>query len=259
MDWYEVPASVLASGHPLPKYISLEPCDNLLEIIKAETCIVQYGEDDRPWFNESTRKPGRRISKENATLRKFVRDQEGAPQAPKLENIRYRVMRTLKKVLRRIAAGKSAGSRGLLQFQYNSGLGAYWFALMQEFAMNHEKSVLRFAELQNGPKVDQSKVSGNSRFSTYNNPYMDHVFSNYEIRVIYRLFVNLLFSDDRPHSLNTRFKILCCPKSTHGEECMEKWREFRKMMEDYLGAHIQSPDETIPELAAPPVPLSLNP
>ena len=259
MDWYEVPAGVLVSGHPLPKHISLEPCDSLLAFLRTETSTGQYEEDGRPCLSESVRKPGRRVSKENATLRKFVRDQEGTPQPPKLENMRYRVMRTLKKVLRRMAAGKSAGSRGLLQFQYGNGLGAHWYSQMQEFTMNHQRSVLRFAELQNGPKVDQSKASGTSNFSTYNNPYMDHVFTSYEIRVIYRLFVNLLFSDERPLSLNQRFKILCCPKSSHNEECIEKWAEFRTMMEDYLGAHIQSPDERIPELTLPPSPPSLNP
>lgn len=252
MDWYVVPASVLSSSHPLPRHVSLEPCDQLLALITTQIATVTETEEDKTNVPDVNRKPGRRISKENAILRKFVRDQEGiAPQPPKLENIRYRVMRTLKKLLRRLAVNKSPGSRGLLQFQYNLGQGAYWYSKMQEYASSHHRTIYRFSELQNGPKVDQSRTTGTFGFSTYNNPYMDFVFSNYEIRVIYRLFVNLLFSDDRVQSLNQRFKVLCCQKTTHSEECVEKWSEFRKMMEEYLGAHVATVSEEIPELTPP--------
>ena len=183
-------------------------------------------------------------------LRRFIRAQEGVrSQPPKLENIRYRVMRTLKKVLRRLSIEKTAGTRGLLQFPYHTGPAAFWYRKMCSFSSANPRPISRFAELSNGPKVDQSKSISSSNFSTYNNPYMDFVFSTYEVRVVYRLFVNFLFADDRPSSLNQRFKILCCKGQTHKEDCKEKWKEFRKMMEGYLGAKVQrAEEERIPEL-----------
>ena len=242
---YTAPMELIEKSEFVPRHISLEP---LMRLAGVGTQNGAGGVSERKRVGSGekpTRKRvGRKISKVNQILRSFRREQISRTyQPPKLENVRYRVMRTLKKVLRRLEKGKALGSKGLLALNYTAGPAAASFEAFTDFARSHADAISEFSEISNGPKVDKGKLKAEheSRFFTYNNSYMEHIFSVVEVRTVYRLFVKFVFSDDRPSSLNDRFRIWCCTSTSHDLTCVEKWRSFRTMLDQYLGANL--PDE----------------
>lgn len=248
---YALPQPILTHAEPLQTHVSLEPlpafaatlgCAALLSGVQMYARSMWRSEtSEEPESPLSSKKPSRKISSLNTTLRLFTRaDLSHADKPPKLENIRYRIMRTLKKTLRRIFERKNIKRRGLLDVELKTGAGEELFKAFKSFAKEHRPELEPFSQLANGPKVDQSRRPQRTGFSTYNNSYMEHVFQSPQIRRIYLLFVSLVYSCDLAESLCKRFAINCCCGGLHRAECQERWEAFKELLESYLGAKLST-------------------
>ena len=235
---YEVPVALLRAQEALPTHVSLEP---LLAARTGTQLGDSAGRLDTQTRQSRSKRVGRKVSKVNQVLRAFQRKQMSSTyQPPKLENVRYRVMRTLKKVLRRLSNGKPPGHKALLAMNYQSQAVAVAFQRFREYAEYQGEIIREFYEVANGPKVDKGRLKEEreSRFFTYNNSYMMHIFAKAEIRLVYRLFIEFVFSENHPSSLNDRFNIWCCKSSQHSAACISKWQSFRLMLDQYLGTDL---------------------
>lgn len=244
--------AILTSPSSLPKHVSLEPLSKFQALcygcpIKAEESIATE-EVLRETFRSARvespppGRPGRKVSTINSTLRLFIRNvatlRESKP--PKLENIRYRTIRTLKKTLRRLFDRKAMQKTGLLAIDQTHPETASKVALFKSYAKSNRLILAPFSDLTTGPKVDRIRHPNPTPFSTYNNEYMNHIFQTSQIRQIYRYFVSVIFSNSESSSLCRRFGMNCCADDNHQPGCREKWRLFEKMMEEFLGAKIDS-------------------
>lgn len=248
---YDPPVSIFSQRTPLQCHISLEPLPAFAatfgSAVRARAFPTGPAVPD-PWdtvYNSDTcknsglKRPGRRVSNINITLRLFMRsDPAHMDKPPKLENIRYRVMRTLKKTLRRIFERKLIKWRGLLEMERGNEIVEKRLLEFKQFARNHRSVLLDFSQLVNGPRVDQSRHPGDTTFSTYNNSYMEYVFQTPEVRAIYQLFVQLIYSEPSSASLSRRFSIRCCSGPNHDSDCTASWDSFRKLLEGYMGTRI---------------------
>lgn len=247
---YTLPQPILTHSVPLQTHVTLEPLPAFAATLGSAALLgrMQFHAISSMWQNEASedhedtvdsKKPGRKISTLNATLRLFTRaDPKHASKPPKLENIRYRIMRTLKKTLRRIYERKNIKRRGLLDVEMKEGHGEELFREFKLFAKRNKQELERFSLLANGPKVDHSHRQQKTSFSTYNNSYLEHVFQSDQVRSIYLHFVGLLYSCDCVESLSKRFAINCCSGRAHGAECRESWKAFKELLENYLGAKV---------------------
>lgn len=168
-------------------------------------------------------------------LKQFTREIAGEARPPKLENLRYRVMRSLKKFIRRLLQDKKVSKKGLMAIP--GELDPEVLDQIQEYCQLNRPVLTTFASLQNGPCVDHRRSGTNTGHNTYNNTYMREIFRQEEVRETYSLYIRLLFSRDQVHSLCNRFKIRCC-EGRHEEACEGKWREFKKILVDFLGADV---------------------
>jgi hypothetical protein len=168
-------------------------------------------------------------------LKQFTREIAGEARPPKLENLRYRVMRSLKKFIRRLLQDKKVSKKGLMAI--SGELDPVVLDQIQEYCQLHRQVLTTFASLRNGPCVDHRRSGTNTGHNTYNNNYMREIFKQEEVRETYSLYIRLLFSKDQVESLCHRFKIRCCDER-HSEVCEGKWREFRKILVEFLGADV---------------------
>lgn len=168
-------------------------------------------------------------------LKQFTRQIGGEARPPKLENLRYRVMRSLKKFIRRLLQDKEVSKKGLMAIQ--GELDPQVLDEMQECCQLHRKVLGDFSSLKNGPCVDHRRSGTKTGHNTYNNNYMREIFRQDEVREAYSLYIRLLFSRDQAENLCHRFKIQCCD-GVHDSTCEEKWKEFRRILVDFLGAEV---------------------
>ena len=168
-------------------------------------------------------------------LKQFTREIAGEARPPKLENLRYRVMRSLKKFIRRMLQDKEVSKKGLMAVQ--GELDYMVFDQIREYCQMHRDVLSDFASLKNGPCVDHRRSGAATGHNTYNNNYMREIFRKEEVREAYSLYIRLLFSRDQVENLCNRFKIRCC-LGRHSEECEGKWKEFKRILMDYLGAEV---------------------
>lgn len=247
--FYALPQPILAHSVPLQTHVTLEPLPAFAETLGSAVLLSGVQVYTRSMRLSETcpepdsllgfKKPGRKVSSLNTTLRLFTRaDPSHADKPPKLENIRYRVMRTLKKTLRRIFEHKNIKRRGLLDVELKMGSGEESFKAFKSFAKENRAELERFSQLVNGPKVDQSRRPQRTGFSTYNNSYMEHVFQSAPIRQVYLLFVGLVYSCGLAESLSKRFAINCCCDDQHRPQCQVRWEAFRELLDCYMGAKV---------------------
>lgn len=168
-------------------------------------------------------------------LKQFTREIAGEARPPKLENLRYRVMRSLKKFIRRLLQDKEVSKKGLMAIQ--GELDPAVLDQIQEYCQLHREVLGNFSSLKNGPCVDHRRSGTSNHHNTYNNNYMREIFRREEVRETYSLYIRLLFSRDQVENLCHRFKIKCC-LGRHCEGCEGKWREFKKILMDFLGAEV---------------------
>ena len=251
---YSPPLSILSQQPPLPTHITLEPLPAFAPTFGS--AVLMHRSAPAPeadlWGNyfpsppnssaqllSAARKPGRKVSKINKTLRLFTRsDPAYQTKSPKLENIRYRVMRTLKKTLRRLFERRTIKRKGLLEMQCKTDELDKCLADFKQYARNHREVLEDFSQLINGPKVDQSRNPQSTTFSTYNNSYMEYVFQTPEVRSIYQLFIKLIYSVPESDSLSHRFFIKCCKSEAHSSDCITRWEEFRRLLVEYMGTKV---------------------
>lgn len=169
-------------------------------------------------------------------LKQFSRPIKEESRPPKLENLRYRVMRSLKKSIRRLLQDKEVSTKGLMAMP--GELDSQALSQIKEYCQQHQQSLTAFSSLKNGPCVDHRRSGTTTGHNTYNNNYMREIFRQGEVRDAYSLYIRLLFSKDTPESLCKRFKIQCCALGTHSAACQEKWREFKGVLVDFLGAEV---------------------
>ena len=184
----------------------------------------------------------RKCQEINQILKQFSRTINSHPRPPKLENLRYRVMRSLKKFIRRLLEEKSVSKKGILAI--SGQLDQKLMHTIQEYCKVHRSALADFAVLKNGPCVDHRRSGRKTGHNTYNNSYMREIFREREVREAYSLYVQLLFSRDQPEGLCKRFKVECCGESSHGDECGRKWGEFRKVLVEFLGAEVDGGEES---------------
>ena len=169
-------------------------------------------------------------------LKQFSRTIKEESRPPKLENLRYRVMRSLKKSIRRLLQDKEVSTKGLMAMP--GELEPQALSQIKEFCQLHQQALADFASLKNGPCVDHRRSGTTTGHNTYNNNYMREIFRQGEVRDAYSLYIRLLFSKDTPESLCKRFKVQCCGLGVHSLACQEKWREFKRILVDFLGAEV---------------------
>lgn len=243
---YRPPEAIFRTQVPLVTHVSLDPMLDLLcqrlSVLSGSTISSDKDSEpivDQPKRAKARKRPGRKVSDQSLILRKFLRMNKKRRSAPpKLENIRYRVMRSLKKVVRRLATDKTLKPKGLLQFALGNVSSVYWKEELATYIAENTEALLDFADVQNGPKVDQCVPNVESQFSTYNNRYLEWVFEKEEVRVAYQLFAKLVFADQSPDALNALFRVRCCRSQTHDSTCQAKWTEFRSMVESYFGLNV---------------------
>ena len=238
---YTFPRDLAQQSSPLLTHISLEPLPRLpssatqspLNVTK-ETC------EDNEEARDQQNKPGKRGNGQGEILKLFKRLKTRRKSLPpKLENIRYRVLRTLKKALRRTYAKKNIKAKGLMGIDLSRDTLAQEWNQFQAFASEFRVVLEPFSQLRNGPKVDQARRPNSATtFTTYNSSYISTIFQGAEVRKVYQLFVKVLFAESNCESLRNRFGMRCCESGLHWSECEEKWRAFRGLMEGYLGANL---------------------
>ena len=97
------------------------------------------------------KRSGRRETKENIILRRFTRLAEyRKAQPPKLENIRYRVMRSLKKCIRLLSTEKRLPLSGLLHLPASNASSMFWKSEFEEYIWTHAELIFKFAEWTEG-------------------------------------------------------------------------------------------------------------
>jgi len=223
---YTVPDYLLQRASALPTHITLEP----LFPAKGKLHLAPQSLRLQPL----------------AVLQLFHRADKSGRKV-KLENLRYRLLRGLKKTIRGIGSeGKKNVARKLMPEGCTS-LPEY--RRLKDWCSTLGSEVAGFAQLGNGPKVDSQRTSRLCAFTTYNNSYLRTVFQSSAIRLIYRLFISLVMSDRRPESLSKRLSISCCPPLTkHSESCVQKWSSLHAILSRYLGAEVPDPEESIEAL-----------
>lgn len=233
---YRVPAFLSCQTGQLPTHISLEPFFPS-PVLPMTPTPLSPAVKAAP---KPSLKPGRHVSKENRVLRQFLRTEETRPalQTPKLENIRYRILRAFKKTISRIWTKRNVGRKGLLDFRGGRITGQQELETFSNYLLLQMRVLSGVTELSAEPKADQSKDQLNCHFRTYNNAYLSSIFSTCEIRIAYRLYLKLVFCEDSPESLVRRFKMKCCGSKVHRDQCTEKWAAFRMLLEEYLGAKV---------------------
>jgi len=233
---YRVPDFLSFPNRQLPTHISLEPFFPSPVPSTSPAPLVTPAKAVR----KHPLKPGRHISKENQVLRQFLRTEEtrAALQTPKLENIRYRVLRAFKKAMSRMLTKRNVGWKGLLDFRGRMQVGQQEMETFREYLLSHMPMLTGVSELSAEPQADQSKAKQDCRFRTYNSAYLCSIFSASETRVAYRLYLKLVFCEESPESLVRRFKMTCCRGKVHRDQCRGKWATFRQLLEEYLGAKV---------------------
>lgn len=233
---YRVPAFLSCQTGQLPTHISLEPFFPS-PVLPTTPAPLPTPVKALP---KHSLKPGRHVSKENRVLRQFLRTEETRPalQTPKLENVRYRVLRAFKKAISRVLTKRNVGRKGLLDFQGRMTVGQEELETFTNYLLSQMRMLSGVTELSAEPKADQCKDQLNCHFRTYNNAYLSSIFSTAETRIAYRLYLKLVFCEDSPESLVRRFKMKCCGSKAHKDQCREKWADFRLLLEEYLGAKV---------------------
>lgn len=239
---YAFPRDLAQQSSPLLTHISLEPLPRFLlsatvqsaSNVNKETC------EDNEETREQLNKPGKRGNGQGEILKLFKRlKTRRKNQSPKLENLRYRVLRNLKKALRRTYAKKAIKAKGLMGIHLSRDTLVQEWSSFQAFASEFRLVLEPFSQLRNGPRVDQARHPHvTTSFTTYNNSYISSIFQAAEVRKVYQLFVKLLFAESNCESLRTRFGMMCCESGLHWSQCEEKWGAFRGLMEGYLGANL---------------------
>ena len=181
-------------------------------------------------------------------LQQFIRS-DSSGRRVKLENLRYRLLRGMKKTIRGIISnGKKNVAKKLLPASCTHDQPD--FVKLKEWCCRLQTEAEEFARLGNGPKVDAQRCVRVCEFTTYNNSYLRAVFSSPAIRLLYRLFVNVILSDQHPDSLAKQLSIRCCAHSSamHTQVCTEKWTALYTVLHRYLGAEVTDANETVESL-----------
>lgn len=235
---YDFPLYLASQSSPLCTHISLEPLSLCQSVPQSSDLHLAGSALPAPArdVGEGEGTQGKRTD----TLKLFKRlDARHKNLSPKLENIRYRVLRTLKKALRRTYTEKGIKAKGLMGIDLTSESVSKQWHRFQDFARDFQTALEPFSLLRNGPKVDQARCPhAHASFTTYNNAYISSIFQIAEVRHVYKLFVQVLFAESSCESLKRRFGMACCANGLHWIVCEEKWKAFRGLLEDYLGANL---------------------
>lgn len=227
---YRFPEDIAREPRPLKTHISLEPLPAYKDSAGAQVLLTEINLSQAP---DPTLYPP---SPPKNTLRLFKRlEKKHSQTSPKLENLRYRILRGLKKLLRRVYARKSVLPKGLMAMDMTGTRVAEEMKEFSALALGYGEVLGDFADLRNGPRVDQARTARSTEHITYNNAYVAQVFRKKEVRECYLRFVRLLFAENDCESLVKRFEMRCCEKGQHHWECDSKWRKLRQLLEAYFG------------------------
>ena len=138
---------------------------------------------------------------------------------PKLEYLRCKLIRGLKKLIRVLL-----NSRSPKQFKFAS-INQESLEKISAFSkfINYNKHQLQ--EI-----LSTKETSPVYKFKSYNIQFCKEFFSEEVIRECYLLYLEVLFGSKSCKELCKEFKFQCCDRFEHGEDCVEKWKE----MKDYV-------------------------
>ena len=74
---------------------------------------------------------------------------------------------------------------------------------------------------------------GEEGYKSLNDCYMRRLFCRPEVRVAFRLYVSVTFSNTDPTDLGSRFGMKCCT-GVHDESCVEKWTSLKFYLHEVM-------------------------
>lgn len=104
--------------------------------------------------------------------------------------------------------------------------------LISIFQKNH-KDISIISKTESGPKTDgiAHRKSENAIYKSHNSTFCKEFFSHSYMREIFKLMLNLIFTDFSPKRCCERFQFFCCLNAEHNEGCINKWSELKKYLE----------------------------
>ena len=169
------------------------------------------------------------------TLRVLKESMEPHEGRVKYEYVRIRMFRSLKRSLRQYMHKGNFGLGGVASFSTHKC--EQLIIQIKQIYQGNSDLIKQFADTKQGPKIDSTHTKeDSSRFKTYNNKYMADIFSYPALREIYLLYVELIFEETDLNKLCRNWNIHCCD-GCHSAECVEKWAQFRRMLEQEAYIH----------------------
>lgn len=159
---------------------------------------------------------------------------------PKKEYVRCKLIRGHKRAIRNAFIGKKAKKTiNRINFKNKKQI-----AKLDEFTAHaiQNRSILEeVSRPENGPKTDgiskKSKANLKDSEKSFNNNYCRKYFLNSLTRESFILYCDVLFDGSSVNELCEKFDFSCCSsKSTHNDECSEKW----KLLEKYFKLDLMS-------------------
>ena len=144
---------------------------------------------------------------------------------PKRENIHTSFIRSIKRLIRYVAKGKSIPSKTNISINTKHPVQVKCWNNIQILFLENPKFLTRISNTKEEPQKPE-----NSEFKSHNLPYCQYFFESTTIKQIFCEFLDLMFSKFDVKSLSERFGFSCCPNSAHDDSCLEKWNKLK----DYL-------------------------
>lgn len=112
-----------------------------------------------------------------------------------------------------------------------------WNSLCENVKENRE-ILEEIAKTEKGPATDGKAKRGTSEKPerSFNNGYCREYFASAEVEYSYRMYVDVLFTENDLNAMCNKFKITCCnPEMNHDVEvCKVKWASLREYLKFIL-------------------------
>lgn len=146
---------------------------------------------------------------------------------PKMENIRYFLFRSIKRSVRHYLEKHCFGSSKLVKC---GGQGSErLIGEIKELIRENRETFEDFADLKRGPKADHRYSQLPGRYKTYSIKYITALLQDPLVSQLYRLFVELIFTEADSEALCQRWRFHCC-SGEHEADCTEKWHKFKDFL-----------------------------
>jgi len=156
----------------------------------------------------------------------------------KFEYVRIRLFRCLKRSLRQYLRKNSFGLGGVASC--SNVLSERLIAEIKDLCKQNVDLFLQFADTKQGPRIDSTHAKEEStRFKTYNNKYMAEIFNHPQLRLLYLLYLELIFQEKDLTKQCSNWNMHCC-EGPHSPECSEKWSRFYRMLKQEAEIHVNA-------------------